>query len=81
MSTEANSREMRENWRGYLDHVATTGARVVITRHGQAVAALVGLRDLRALEEVEQGREAFLEARHQERMKGYRKMRRVMRQK
>ncbi|WP_120499320.1 type II toxin-antitoxin system Phd/YefM family antitoxin [Roseovarius sp. EL26] len=78
MSAEVNCQKLRNNWRGYLDHVASTGTRVVITRHGQAVAALVSLRDLRALEEVDQGREEFMEARHQERMKAYRRMRRVM---
>ena len=78
MSSEVNSGDVRGNWRAYLDHVTATGARVVIMRHGETVAALVGLRDLRALEEVEQGREELLEWRHQERMKEYRRMRKVM---
>lgn len=78
MSAKVNSGELRGNWQAYLDHVTTTGARVVITRHGEPVAALVGLQDLRALEEVEQGREEFLESRHQERMKEYGRMRRML---
>ena len=51
MFIEAKTDRLRTNLRTYLDHVVTTGDRVVISRHGQEVAALVSLRDFKALTE------------------------------
>ena len=55
-----------------LNHHLVTGERIVLTRHGHEVAALVSLKDLRALENVERAREDFLEQRHAERMREFR---------
>lgn len=52
MIIDANSRQFRTHLRAYLDHVLTTGDRVVIHRHGTPVAALVCKQDFEALEEV-----------------------------
>ncbi len=65
----------RAELRPWLDHHLATSDRLVLTRHGRPVAALVSVRDLHALEEVEKNREEFLEQRHAERMREYRMLR------
>ncbi len=55
MHITVSSRKLRENWGSYLDHIAATDDRLVITRHGRARVALVRLEDLKALEEAETG--------------------------
>jgi len=42
--------EVREKFADYLDDVEQ-GRRVLVTRHGQGKAYLIGVRELRALEE------------------------------
>jgi prevent-host-death family protein len=56
MHVRTSSRKLRENWRTFLDHVTATGDRLVVTRHGQPVAALVSMGDLHSLEAEEEGR-------------------------
>jgi prevent-host-death family protein len=56
MHVRTSSRKLRENWRAFLDHVTATGDRLVVTRHGQPVAALVSMGDLQSLEAAEEGR-------------------------
>jgi prevent-host-death family protein len=56
MHVRTSSRKLRENWRAFLDHVTATDDRLVVTRHGQPVAALVSLGDLQVLEAAEEGR-------------------------
>jgi prevent-host-death family protein len=43
-----------------IEHVAQDGERVVLTRDGQPVAAIVPLHDLRALEELDDAEDAYL---------------------
>ena len=62
----------RAELRPWLDHHLATADRLVLTRHGRPVAALVSIKDLDALEKVEKNREEFLEQRHAERMREYR---------
>ena len=78
MYIQTNSRKLRENWGAYLDHVAATGDRLLVTRHGRKLVALVSVKDLDALETVEQGREAFWEERHARQMEEMRAMREVL---
>lgn len=54
------------------DHHLSTGDRIVITRNGRALYALVSMADLKRLEEVDTDREEFLEARHEDRMREFR---------
>jgi prevent-host-death family protein len=58
MHIQTTSRTLRENWGAYIDHIAATGDRVLVTRHGREQIALVPVADLRALEDAEQ-REFF----------------------
>ena len=74
MYIEANSSELRDKLRAYLDHVAATGDRVLITRYNGEMAALVSVRDFELLEKVENGREEFLEHRHAQQMEEFRRM-------
>jgi prevent-host-death family protein len=43
-----------------IEHVVQDDARVVLTRDGQPVAAIVPLHDLRALEELDDAEDAYL---------------------
>lgn len=45
--------EARENFAELIDRAATSGERIVITRHGEPMAALLSLDDLELIEEVE----------------------------
>ncbi|HUF13266.1 MAG TPA: type II toxin-antitoxin system Phd/YefM family antitoxin [Longimicrobiales bacterium] len=45
--------EARENFAELIDRAATSGERIVITRHGEPMAALVSLDDLELIEELE----------------------------
>ena len=38
------------------DHMAATGDRLIVTRHGQPVAAIVSMGDVHSLEAEEEGR-------------------------
>jgi prevent-host-death family protein len=68
MSRNVNSRELRSRFRAYLDHVMTTGERVLIYRHGREVAALVCREDFEALEEVTKRNADLMERRHRDKM-------------
>lgn len=48
-----STKELREGLSDHLGRVQYAGARLVITRNGKPVAALVHIKDLRALEWVE----------------------------
>ncbi|HEX4367724.1 MAG TPA: type II toxin-antitoxin system prevent-host-death family antitoxin [Rhodopila sp.] len=43
-----------------IEHVERDDARVVLTRDGEPVAAIVPLHDLRALEELDEAEDAYL---------------------
>ena len=45
--------EARENFAELIDRAATTRERIVITRHGEPMAALLSLEDLELIEEIE----------------------------
>lgn len=45
--------EARENFAELIDRAALTGERIVVTRHGEPMAALVSLDDLELIEEIE----------------------------
>jgi len=45
--------EARDNFAELIDRAALTGERIVITRHGEPMAALVSLDDLEIVEEIE----------------------------
>ncbi len=79
MYSEIPSDKFRSGFRAHLDHLHTTGERIVITRHGREIAALVSVKDLRALERVEANREEFIEARHHARMREYRALKEGLR--
>ena len=58
---EIGSREARKEWREILDTVMTGDSDVLISRHGQEIAALIPARDYYAiLEELEEIRLARL---------------------
>lgn len=63
-----NSRTFRTRFRAYLDHVMTTGERVLIYRHGHEVAALVCREDFDALQEVAGRNADLMEHRHRDRL-------------
>lgn len=75
MVIEVSSDRLRSQLAAHVDHLLTTGERLILTRHGRSVAALVRMKDLEALESVEQNRELFLEQRHAERMREFRMLR------
>jgi len=56
MHVRITSRKLRENWRAFLDHMAATGDRLIVTRHGQPVAAIVSMGDVHSLEAEDEGR-------------------------
>ena len=72
MFTELPITRFRAQLRPWLDHQPASGDRLVLTRHGQPIGALVSMKDFNALEEVERNREEFLEERHAERMREFR---------
>ena len=74
MYIEAQSDKLRKNLRDYIDHVMATGDRVLITRHGKEMVALVSAKDFEALEQVAKNREMFLENRHDAKMQEFRAM-------
>jgi len=75
MVIEVSSDRLRSQLAAHVDHLLATGERLILTRHGRGVAALVRMKDLDALESVEQNRELFLEQRHAERMREFRMLR------
>jgi len=75
MVIEVSSDRLRSQLSAHVDHLLATGERLILTRHGRSVAALVQMKDLAALESVEQNREVFLEQRHAERMREFRMLR------
>jgi prevent-host-death family protein len=72
MYIEEPSTKVRNGFCARLDRVRASGGRILITRNGREMAALVSVADLRALERVEQNREEFMEARHHARMREFR---------
>ena len=79
MFVNASSRQIRANFRAYLDHVMSTGHRVLIFRHSAEVAALVSKRDFEALEAVTHHNQKMLEHRHEQHMERMRIMKEHMR--
>ncbi|MHA7850475.1 type II toxin-antitoxin system Phd/YefM family antitoxin [Roseovarius sp.] len=75
MVIEVSSDKLRSQLSAHVDHLLATGERLILTRHGRSVAALVRMKDLEALESVDQNREIFLEQRHAERMREFRMLR------
>lgn len=75
MVIEVSSDRLRSQLAAHVDHLLATGERLILMRHGRSVAALVRMKDLEALESVEQNRELFLEQRHAERMREFRMLR------
>ncbi|SHL32683.1 Antitoxin Phd_YefM, type II toxin-antitoxin system [Roseovarius litoreus] len=75
MVIEVSSDRLRSQLSAHVDHLLATGERLILTRHGRSVAALVRMKDLEALESVDQNREIFLEQRHAERMREFRMLR------
>ena len=55
--------EARDNFAELIDRAALSSERIVITRHGEPMAALVSLEDLELVEEIERR----LERRHRRR--------------
>jgi len=45
--------EARENFAELIDRAALSAERIVITRHGEPMAALISLEDLELVEEIE----------------------------
>ena len=79
MFVNASSRKIRANFRAYLDHVMSTGDRVLIFRHSAEVAALVCKRDFEALEAVTEHNRKLVEYRHEQHMERMRIMKEHMR--
>ncbi len=78
MYIEVSALRLRDNMRTYIDHMIATGDRVMITRYGRPVAALVSPADLEALEKVENNREVFLQTRHEAQLEEFRTMKAAM---
>lgn len=57
--------EFRDDLKDHLDDVLETGRRLVITRHGKALAAVIPLGDLRTLQASDASAGALLEAKAQ----------------
>lgn len=72
MFIEVAIAKFRSHTGAYTDHHLSTGDRIVITRNGRPLYALVSLADFERLEKVDENREEFLEARHEERMREFR---------
>ena len=72
MYAEITCLTLRDNLRDTVDRLMLTGERVMITRHGKPVAALVSPRDLEALEEVANNREVFLRSRQEAQLREFR---------
>ena len=53
MSTTVGTHEAKTHLSEYLNRVAYQGERIVVERHGKAVAALVSVEDLRRLEVID----------------------------
>ena len=58
---EISTHRLRANLRAHVEQVATSGARLLITRHGRAVAALVPAHEGRALWNVAHNDEVYSE--------------------
>lgn len=70
--TAIASLDFRNRLSQSLNHVMSTGARLLITRNGKDAAALVTVRDLDALERVERNREDLMQVRHEVMMREFR---------
>ncbi|MFC8526479.1 type II toxin-antitoxin system Phd/YefM family antitoxin [Nocardia sp. NPDC057227] len=57
---EVTSGSLRSRLADVLNRIAYAGDRVVVTRHGKAIAAVISANDLRLLEELEDARDAAL---------------------
>lgn len=75
MQADTTARHLRNHLRAWLDQVQHGGTRVIVTRNGRPVGALVPMRDLRALQQAEGTSEAMMQARHAQEQEGYRRMR------
>ncbi|MFN6513438.1 MAG: type II toxin-antitoxin system Phd/YefM family antitoxin [Nostoc sp. CreGUA01] len=53
MSDAISATEARANFQELINRVEYRGERIVIERHGKAVVAMVGLKDLKRLEALE----------------------------
>lgn len=74
MHTETTCHHLRDDLRRHLDRMMINGERILITRHGKPVAALVSPHDLRALETVENNRETLLRARQDAQLSEFQEM-------
>lgn len=65
MYDEIGMQELRQNLSRILDHLAAGGPRLMITRNGKEVGALVSAHDLRALEQAASSRMAHHQKLHE----------------
>ena len=79
MFATTTSAEFRSALSDHLLRVMGTGERLLITRNGRDAAALVSVRDLEALEEVERRREDMVRLRHERRMEEFRALKEGLR--
>lgn len=56
MATRVGDREAKAHLSEYLDRTAHHGERILVERHGEPVAALVSIDDLRRLEAMDQAK-------------------------
>ena len=78
MYTETTCQQLRDDLRRHLDQMMINGERILITRHGKPVAALVSPHDLRALETVENNRETLLRARQDAQLREFQDMKNAL---
>ena len=68
------SAQFRSHLSHCLTHVSITGGRLLLTRNGADVAAMVSVTDLDRLEEVDNHTEEMMEARHLRMMAQWRRL-------
>ena len=78
MYIEVSSSRMRKNFSACLHHHLSTGDRILITRYGRGMAAMVSAKDLQALEQVENNREEFLEWQSERQLREFRGLKSAM---
>ena len=78
MYKETTCQNLRDDLRHHLDHVMASGRRLLVTRHGKPVAALVSPHELEALERVENTRETLLRARQDAQLREFQEMKEAL---
>ncbi len=78
MYSETTCQNLRDDLRRHLDHMTASGSRLLITRHGKPVAALVSPHDLEALEKVDNTRETLLRARQDAQLREFQEMKEAL---